>query len=170
MSYSSFPRRIGNGGPSPPLNFKFYGNAHDLMEPFVSRSAQSASPPFAAQELWSMASDPSSPSAPNTALIVDDNELNLKLLNDLLEYHRYTVVTTRFGREALRLARQYKRDETGGYSATRHPRESRQLVASRLTRKRAQFPSLPPLRLQCRATRPTSSRPDVMQAERWTRP
>ncbi|HET9848448.1 MAG TPA: response regulator [Candidatus Dormibacteraeota bacterium] len=57
-----------------------------------------------------MASDPSNPSVQKTVLVVEDNDLNLKLLNDLLEYHGYTVVTTRFGEAALELARQHKPD------------------------------------------------------------
>ena len=36
--------------------------------------------------------------------------LNLKLLNDLLEYQGYTVIATRLGETALGLARQYKPD------------------------------------------------------------
>jgi len=56
-----------------------------------------------------MVGDPSEP-APNTVLIVEDNELNLKLLNDLLEYHGYTVITTRLGEPALELAQQSKPD------------------------------------------------------------
>ena len=43
-------------------------------------------------------------------LIVEDNELNLKLLNDILEYHGYTVFTTRLGEPALELARQHRPD------------------------------------------------------------
>ena len=42
--------------------------------------------------------------------IVEDNDLNSKLLNDLLQYQGYTVVTTRFGEAALELARRYKPD------------------------------------------------------------
>lgn len=38
-------------------------------------------------------------------LIVEDNELNLKLFKDLLEAQGYTVVETRDGLEALQLAR-----------------------------------------------------------------
>jgi len=48
--------------------------------------------------------------APKTVLVIEDNELNLKLLNDLLEYQGYTVITTRLGEPALGLARQYKPD------------------------------------------------------------
>src|SRR5205823_1158768 len=43
-------------------------------------------------------------------LIVEDNELNLKLLNDILEYQGYTVFTTRLGEPALELARQHRPD------------------------------------------------------------
>src|SRR5262249_16499299 len=57
-----------------------------------------------------MPSDPSNPSVQKTVLIVEDNDLNLKLLNDLLEYHGYTVVTTRLGEPALELARQHRPD------------------------------------------------------------
>jgi len=57
-----------------------------------------------------MASDPSNPSVQKTVLVVEDNDLNSKLLNDLLQYQGYTVVTTRFGEAALELARRYKPD------------------------------------------------------------
>ena len=48
--------------------------------------------------------------APKTVLVVEDNELNLKLLNDLLEYQGYTVIATRLAEPALELARQHKPD------------------------------------------------------------
>jgi two-component system, cell cycle response regulator DivK len=57
-----------------------------------------------------MASDPSNPSVQKTVLIVEDNDLNSKLLNDLLQYQGYRVVATRFGEAALELARRYKPD------------------------------------------------------------
>ena len=38
-------------------------------------------------------------------LIVEDNELNLKLLRDILEVHGYATVSTREGTAALALAR-----------------------------------------------------------------
>src|SRR5947207_1816163 len=57
-----------------------------------------------------MASDTSNPSVQKTVLVVEDNDLNSKLLNDLLQYQGYTVVTTRFGEAALELARRYKPD------------------------------------------------------------
>ena len=54
-----------------------------------------------------MLGDPSPHPVRKTVLVVEDNELNLKLLNDILEYHGYTVVTTRLGEPALELARQH---------------------------------------------------------------
>ena len=45
-----------------------------------------------------------------TILVVEDNELNMKLFNDLLESHGYVVVQTRDGLAALELARQHKPD------------------------------------------------------------
>jgi len=43
-------------------------------------------------------------------LIVEDNELNMKLFNDLLEAHGYKTLQTRSGVEAVRLARLHKPD------------------------------------------------------------
>ena len=43
-------------------------------------------------------------------LIVEDNELNMKLFNDLLQAHGYKTVQTRSGVEALALARLHKPD------------------------------------------------------------
>jgi len=40
-----------------------------------------------------------------TVLIVEDNELNMKLFHDLLEAHGYNTLQTRTGIEALQLAR-----------------------------------------------------------------
>jgi two-component system, cell cycle response regulator DivK len=45
-----------------------------------------------------------------TVLIVEDNELNMKLFHDLLEAHGYQTVGTRNGIEALDLARKYRPD------------------------------------------------------------
>ena len=44
----------------------------------------------------------------NTVLIVEDNELNMKLFHDLLEAHGYQTVGTHSGLEALDLARQHR--------------------------------------------------------------
>ena len=43
-------------------------------------------------------------------LIVEDNELNMKLFHDLLEVHGYTTLQTKDGREALELARTHRPD------------------------------------------------------------
>ena len=45
-----------------------------------------------------------------TVLIVEDNELNMKLFHDLLEAHGYSTVATRNGIEALDLARKHRPD------------------------------------------------------------
>ncbi|MEM9332086.1 MAG: response regulator [Pseudomonadota bacterium] len=45
-----------------------------------------------------------------TILIVEDNELNMKLFNDLLEAKGYTILQTRNGMEALDIARANKPD------------------------------------------------------------
>lgn len=63
-----------------------------------------------------------------TILIVEDNELNMKLFHDLLEAHGYATLQTRSGIEAITIARQHKPDlilmdiqlpELDGYEATR---------------------------------------------------
>ena len=43
-----------------------------------------------------------------TVLIVEDNELNMKLFHDLLDAHGYATLKTRNGLEALRLAREHR--------------------------------------------------------------
>ena len=45
-----------------------------------------------------------------TVLIVEDNELNMKLFHDLLEAHGYNILQTKDGMEALRLAREHRPD------------------------------------------------------------
>ena len=45
-----------------------------------------------------------------TVLIVEDNELNMRLFNDLLKAFGYDTVKTRDGRQALPLAREHKPD------------------------------------------------------------
>jgi two-component system cell cycle response regulator DivK len=47
---------------------------------------------------------------PKKVLIVEDNDLNMKLFNDLLEAHGYDTLQTRDGVEALRLAREHRPD------------------------------------------------------------
>ena len=50
-----------------------------------------------------MAGDPP-PGSAKKVLIVEDNVLNLKLLNDILEYHGYQIFSTASGEVALQLA------------------------------------------------------------------
>lgn len=53
------------------------------------------------------ASEPSRPDA-KRILIVEDNELNMKLLNDVLEAHGYEIIPSRHGEAAHPLAREYR--------------------------------------------------------------
>jgi len=45
-----------------------------------------------------------------TVLVVEDNELNMKLFHDLLEAHGYNILQTKDGMEALQLAREHHPD------------------------------------------------------------
>ena len=45
-----------------------------------------------------------------TVLIVEDNELNMKLFHDLLEAHGYATLQSRHGREALEIVRTRRPD------------------------------------------------------------
>ena len=47
---------------------------------------------------------------PKQVMIVEDNELNMKLFRDLIEASGYTTIQTRNGMEALDLARKYRPD------------------------------------------------------------
>ena len=42
---------------------------------------------------------------PKTILIVEDNELNMKLFNDLLQAHGYDTIKTNSGHEAYELTK-----------------------------------------------------------------
>src|SRR5580765_251321 len=48
--------------------------------------------------------------AAKRVLIVEDNELNMKLFNDLLEAHGYFTLQTKDGVDALRMARTHRPD------------------------------------------------------------
>ena len=47
---------------------------------------------------------------PKVVLIVEDNDLNMKLFHDLLEAHGYDTLQSKDGMEALRLARLHRPD------------------------------------------------------------
>lgn len=57
-----------------------------------------------------MPSDRQPHRAPKRILIVEDHELNMKLLNDLLEAHGYEILQAREGLVAVHLARQHLPD------------------------------------------------------------
>jgi two-component system cell cycle response regulator DivK len=71
-------------------------------------------------------------------LIVEDNELNMKLFHDLLEAHGYDTLQTRDGMEALKLAREHHPDlilmdiqlpEVSGLEVTKWIKEDEDLRA-----------------------------------------
>ncbi len=79
---------------------------------------------------------PKLPGAQKTVLIVEDNELNMKLFHDLLDAHGYATIKTRNGLEALRLAREQRPDlilmdiqlpEVSGLEVTKWLKEDEQL-------------------------------------------
>lgn len=47
---------------------------------------------------------------PKTILIVEDNDLNMKLFNDLLQAHGYETLQTMDGRDVMKLAREHRPD------------------------------------------------------------
>ena len=51
---------------------------------------------------------PDAPQMVKTVLIVEDNELNMKLFHDLLDAHGYGTLQTRNGLDALRIAREHR--------------------------------------------------------------
>jgi two-component system cell cycle response regulator DivK len=51
---------------------------------------------------------PEASRVPKTVLIVEDNELNMKLFHDLLDAHGYKTLQTRSGLEALKIAREQR--------------------------------------------------------------
>ena len=73
-----------------------------------------------------------------TVLIVEDNELNMKLFNDLLEANGYATLQTRDGMEALELTRQHRPDliimdiqlpEVSGLEVTKWLKEDEDLAS-----------------------------------------
>ncbi len=76
------------------------------------------------------------PRAPKSVLIVEDNELNMKLFHDLLAAHGYRTVQTRNGLDAMALARQHRPNlilmdiqlpEVSGLEVTRWLKEDAEL-------------------------------------------
>ncbi|WP_127143397.1 response regulator [Pelagibacterium montanilacus] len=73
-----------------------------------------------------------------TVMIVEDNELNMKLFHDLLESRGYATIQTRNGMEALDLAREHRPDlilmdiqlpEVSGLVVTKWIKEDEDLAA-----------------------------------------
>jgi two-component system cell cycle response regulator DivK len=71
-------------------------------------------------------------------LIVEDNDLNMKLFNDLLEAHGYRTLRTKDGIEALQIAREHRPDlilmdiqlpEISGLEVTKWLKEDEELRA-----------------------------------------
>jgi two-component system cell cycle response regulator DivK len=62
------------------------------------------------QRTFLMASDQPPRSVQKRILIVEDNELNMKLLNDVLEAYGYDIIKTASGAAVLELARQHGPD------------------------------------------------------------
>jgi two-component system cell cycle response regulator DivK len=71
-----------------------------------------------------------------TVLIVEDNELNMKLFHDLLEAHGYSTVQTRNGVDVMNLAREHRPDlilmdiqlpEVSGLEVTRWLKDDEEL-------------------------------------------
>jgi two-component system, cell cycle response regulator DivK len=73
-----------------------------------------------------------------TVLIVEDNELNMKLLHDLLDAQGYRILQTMDGMKALEIAREHRPDlilmdirlpEVSGLQVTRWLKEDKSLRA-----------------------------------------
>ena len=97
-------------------------------------AVQVAGPKFAAQNSYAAAEG--TQSMPKTVLIVEDNELNMKLFHDLLQANGFDTIETRNGIEALDLARKHKPDlilmdiqlpEVSGLEVTKWIKEDEEL-------------------------------------------
>ena len=73
-----------------------------------------------------------------SVLIVEDNELNMKLFHDVLDAHGYETLQTRTGLEALALARKHRPDlilmdiqlpEVSGLEVTKWLKDDDELAA-----------------------------------------
>ena len=79
-----------------------------------------------------------SKSGAKTVLIVEDNELNMKLFHDLLDAHGYKTLQTKDGMEALEIARNHRPDlilmdiqlpEVSGLEVTKWLKEDDELAS-----------------------------------------
>jgi two-component system cell cycle response regulator DivK len=77
-------------------------------------------------------------SGAKTVLIVEDNELNMKLFHDLLDAHGYKTLQTKDGMEALEIARNHRPDlilmdiqlpEVSGLEVTKWLKEDDELAS-----------------------------------------
>ena len=79
--------------------------------PYTGKSERTPHVTYTATPMGQMMNGPAAiPAQPKTVLIVEDNELNMKLFHDLLEANGYRVLQTRDGLSALDLARQHMPD------------------------------------------------------------
>lgn len=102
-------------------------------------------------------------SAPRRILIVEDNELNLKLLKDILEVHGYMTIVGGMGAVAIDLARQYRPDlDLVGYQAAGYHGVPRSRGISRPMRRRGKSRSLRSPHSRCLASEQEFSRAVAM--------
>jgi two-component system, cell cycle response regulator DivK len=86
-------KRLPSFDPTLSCHFSTFLKAGESMMLEVPKSIETATPPTRKK-----------------VLIVEDNDLNMKLFNDLLVAHGYGTLQTRDGTEALALARQHHPD------------------------------------------------------------
>ena len=86
--------------------------------------------------MWSMASKEKKKHMSKLVLIVEDNELNMKLFRDLLEAHGIDTIETKDGKNVLDMAREHKPDlilmdiqlpEVSGLDVTKWLKEDEEL-------------------------------------------
>jgi two-component system cell cycle response regulator DivK len=79
--------------------------------PYTGKSKRTPHVTYTATPTGQMMDSPGvMPAQPKTVLVVEDNELNMKLFHDLLEANGYRVLQTRDGLSALDIARQHMPD------------------------------------------------------------
>lgn len=80
------------------------------MVTLEASSCKRTSPPVVSRGRRSSAAPNREDIMSKTVLIVEDNELNMKLFHDLLEAHGYDTLQTKDGMEALKIARSSRPD------------------------------------------------------------